>query len=128
MGQLVNSSDFLELFKYYAVYICITIYSFFKSKKKNQNQNDDDIVIQDSNQNNSPMQTDWRNTRKSNKFPYQIGRNKNNNPIFGSSTNNISYTRTFMIFLAVAVFAVLLIAYFTGEFESYVNAVYQLIY
>lgn len=128
MGQFVNASDFLELFIYFAVFIGITIYSVLKSKKKNQNQNDDDIVIQDSNQNNSPMQTDWRNTRKSNKFPYQIGRNKNNNPIFGSSTNNISYTRTFMIFLAVAVFAVLLIAYFTGEFESYVNAVYQIIY
>lgn len=115
MEFLSNAGDFIELLIYAAIFGGITLYSAFKSKNKKQNQNNDDVVIQGSRQDNTPMASGWKSNRKNN-YPYQISRNKTNNPIFGNSTTNISYTRTFMIFLAVAVFAVLLIAYFTGSY------------
>lgn len=115
MELLSNAGDFIELLIYAAIFGGITLYSAFKSKNKKQNQNNDDVVIQGSRQDNTPMASSWKSNRKNN-YPYQISRNKTNNPIFGNSTTNISYTRTFMIFLAVAVFAVLLIAYFTGSY------------
>ncbi len=117
MELLSNAGDFIELLIYLAVFIGITIYSASKSKNKKQNQNNDDVVIQGSNQDNTTMHTGWKGNRKKT-YPYKISRNKTNNPIFGNSTTNISYTRTFIIFLAVAVFAVLLIAYFTGAYEA----------
>lgn len=108
MGQLVSTSDFIELLIYFAVFTGISIYSIFKTKKKTSNQNNDDIVTQKTTKNNTPMQTDWKSNRKNN-YPYQISRSKSNNPIFGNSTTNINYIRIFIIFLAVAVIAVLLI-------------------
>lgn len=116
MEILSNAGDLIELLIYLAVFIGITLYSAFKSKNKKQNQNNDDVV-QGSNQDNTTMHTGWKGNRKKT-YSYQISRNKTNNPIFGNSTTNISYTRTFIIFLAVAVFAVLLIAYFTGAYEA----------
>lgn len=108
MGQLISTSDFIELLIYFAVFIGISIYSVFKTKKKNSNQNDDDIVTQKTIKNNEPMQTDWKSNRKNN-YPYQINRSKNNNPIFGNHATNISYIRIFMVILTLVVIAVLLI-------------------
>lgn len=113
MEQLSNISDFIDLIIYFAIFIGITVYSVFKGKKKTPNQNNDDVVIQDSSQGSTPIQTGWKSNRKNNS-PYKISRNNRSNPIFGSSTNNISYTRTLILFLAAAVAAVLLIAYLTG--------------
>ena len=97
-----------------------SIYSAFKTKNKKSNQNDDEsVIIQNSNQNNTDIETKLKSIIRKKNNPYQINRNKNNNPIFANSTNNISYTRTLMIFLAVAAAAVLLIAYFTGTYESF---------
>ena len=107
MGQLISTSDFIELLIYFAVFIGISIYSVFKAKKKNSNQNDD-IVTQETIKNNAPIQTDWKSNRKNN-YPYKINRSKNSNPIFGSSKTNINYIRIFMVILSLAVIAVLLI-------------------
>lgn len=127
MEKLAETFDFASLFIYIAIIFGVMIYPALKSKKKNQNQDNDDIVIQGSNQDNSKMNTGWKSNRKNN-YPYQTSRNNTANPIFGNSTTNISYTRTLIIFLAVAVFAVLLIAYFTGKFENYVNFIYKITY
>ena len=113
MEQLSNISDFIDLIIYFAIFAGITIYSIFKEKKKTQNKNNNDDVIQNSSHGSKSIQTSWKSNRKNN-LPYKISRNNRSNPIFGNPTNNISYTRTLMLFLAAAVFAVLLIAYFTG--------------
>ena len=120
MESFFDISDFANLIIYFAVFIGITIYSAFKTKNKKSNQNDDErVIIQNSNQNNTDIETKLKSIIRKKNNPYQINRNKNNNPIFANSTNNISYTRTLMIFLAVAAAAVLLIAYFTGTYESF---------
>lgn len=113
MEQLSNISDFIDLIIYFAIFAGITIYSIFKEKKKTQNKNNNDDVIQNSSHGSKSIQTSWKSNRKNN-LPYKISRNNRSNPIFGNATNNISYTRTLMLFLAAAVAAVLLIAYFTG--------------
>ena len=119
MELLTNTGDFIELIIYIAIFIGISLYSTFKTKKQKPNKNNDDIVIQETKQDNATINTSWKNNKSGS--PYQINRYKNNNPIFGSSKTNISYTRTLIIFLAVAICAVLIIAYITGEYNKFLN-------
>lgn len=116
MDLLTNYDSIIELIIYAAIFIGIVIYTKINYKKNKSEQNEDEnIIIQDSNQKNNTALS-WKKSNNRNNTPYKISSNKDRNPIFSSSVNNISYTRTLMIFIAVAAAALLIVAYLTENF------------